>query len=46
MDCLLAALDAVGDVVRDDGEGSVAWDMDCGRVKGAALIGVAGEAPR
>ena len=46
IDWRLAALEAVGEVVRDEGEGRLACDMDCGRVNGAVLIGVAGVAPR
>ena len=45
MDCRLAALLATGE--REDGEwGRVTWDMDCGREKGAELIGVEELAPR
>ena len=46
MDCRFANFDAVGEVVRGAGEGSVACDMDWGRVKGVALTGAAGDAPR
>lgn len=46
MDWRLAALVAEGEVVREEGVGSVACDIDWGRVKGALFIGVEGVAPR
>lgn len=46
IDWRYAALVAVGDVVRELGEGRLACDIDWGRWKGVELIGVEGVAPR
>ena len=47
MDCRFACFCRLGDEEpRLEGEGRFAWDIDCGRWKGAELMGVEDDAPK